>query len=102
MHYIEGINPEEVEKLLLSQKETGVIDVRENNEVEFGMIENAIHIPLERIPYEMNGLSKDTHYIIVCRSGSRSAMAASYLMEHGFKVSNMVGGMLDWQGEIII
>lgn len=99
---IDEIQPTKVEELLKNNEDTAILDVREDEEVAMGMIEDAIHIPLANIPYNMDKLSKDKHYIAVCRSGSRSNMAATYLQEHGFKVSNMAGGMLKWDGEIII
>lgn len=102
MDFIDEINPSEVELLLNSNKNLDIIDVREDEEVALGMIEGAIHIPLTQIPYKLDELSKGKHYIIVCRSGARSHMTASYLKKHGFKVSNMTEGMLGWKGEVII
>src|SRR5699024_7506939 len=99
---MDEIQPNKVEELLKNNEDVAVLDVREDEEVAMGMIEDAIHIPLANIPYNMDKLSKDKHYITVCRSGSRSNMAAAYLWEHGFKVANMAGGMLEWDGEIII
>jgi len=99
---MDEIQPNKVEELLKNNEDVAVLDVREDEEVAMGMIEDAIHIPLANIPYNMDKLSKDKHYITVCRSRSRSNMAAAYLWEHGFKVANMAGGMLEWDGEIII
>lgn len=35
--------------------------------------------------------------ITVCRSGGRSAKAAAALVAAGFTVSNLTGGMLQWE-----
>ncbi|OZU88518.1 rhodanese-like domain-containing protein [Virgibacillus indicus] len=101
MEHIKELEPNEVEKLI-DDEDTVIIDVREDDEVAQGMIENAKHIPLEKIPYAKDELDKDKHYVFVCRSGGRSMTAASYMDEHGLDVSNMRGGMLEWQGEVII
>jgi rhodanese-related sulfurtransferase len=31
-----------------------------------------------------------------CRSGARSARACSLLQKHGYRVTNLAGGMLAW------
>ncbi|WP_163971512.1 rhodanese-like domain-containing protein [Oceanobacillus halotolerans] len=101
MEHIKEYTPYEVENLIENNNDDIVIiDVREKDEVEQGMIENAKHIPLEKIPYNTN-LDKEKEYIFVCRSGRRSMTAATYMDEHGFKVANMTGGMLEWKGEVI-
>ena len=33
---------------------------------------------------------------VYCRSGKRSAMAASLLSKEGFKVTNLLGGIIAW------
>ncbi|SFD93136.1 Rhodanese-related sulfurtransferase [Lentibacillus persicus] len=100
MDHINTVTPEEVRKLLEEDDGTVVVDVREDDEVAQGMIENAKHIPLENIPHSTDKFDENSHYILVCRSGRRSLMAASFLEEHGFNVSNMEGGMLNWDGEV--
>lgn len=101
MDTINEITPQEVEKAMQDSNNI-IIDVREDEEVATGMIEDALHIPLKSLPLEISNLDKEKNYILVCRSGRRSINAALFMEEQGFKVSNMVGGMLDWKGEIII
>lgn len=102
MDHINEVTPKEVQQLLKKDEIVVVVDVREDEEVAQGMIEGAQHIPLEKIPNAAKELDKENHYVLVCRSGGRSMTAASYLDEHGFKVSSMAGGMIDWDGEIIV
>ncbi|MDL4839607.1 rhodanese-like domain-containing protein [Aquibacillus rhizosphaerae] len=92
------VTPVEVEQALGEENEVNIIDVREDVEVASGIIPTAIHIPLGDVESRMDELNKDKDYIIVCRSGQRSAHACQFLDSHGYKVANMVGGMLDWQG----
>lgn len=92
------INPNEVEALLKEKSPTHIIDVRETEEVKAGKIPTAMHIPLGLVEFKMQDLDKSKEYIIVCRSGGRSSKAATLLEEHGFKVVNMTGGMLEWNG----
>ncbi|WP_121639444.1 rhodanese-like domain-containing protein [Virgibacillus sp. Bac330] len=96
------LTPEQVEKKLENNDGTlELIDVREVEEVAQGKIPHITHIPLAQIPEEAEKLDKSKQYIMVCRSGRRSERAASYLHKQGFDVANMVGGMLEWRGEII-
>lgn len=101
MSEINEVTPKEVEKMI-DDKEIIIIDVREDEEVAQGIIEKAKHIPLGDIPEAVADLDKNKSYILVCRSGARSMNASKYMDEQGFKVSNMKGGMLEWEGEVIV
>jgi len=92
------INPIEVEALLKEKSPINIIDVRELNEVKVGKIPTAMHIPLGLVEFKMQDLDKSKEYIMVCRSGGRSSKAVNLLEDHGFKVVNMTGGMLEWKG----
>ncbi|WP_261130693.1 rhodanese-like domain-containing protein [Bacillus sp. Marseille-Q3570] len=96
---IKTITPADVEKLLKDGKEISIIDVREDEEVAAGKIPEAKHIRLMEIPERLGEIEKDQEHIMVCRSGRRSENAGLFLQEQGFKVKNMVGGMLEWEGE---
>lgn len=100
MDHINEITPQELRELR-KKEDLVVIDVREKEEVAQGMIEDAKHIPLQEIPEALENLDKNKHYVLVCRSGRRSMNAALYMDEQGFNVSNMVGGMLEWDGEVV-
>lgn len=101
MEHIQEFTSEELQNLLGEENSIEIIDVREDEEVAQGMIEDAKHIPLQEISSHIDSLSKDKHYVLVCRSGARSMRAATYLDKHGYKVTNLAGGMLEWDGEII-
>jgi rhodanese-related sulfurtransferase len=92
------IIPHEVRGLLSQGKTLHVIDVREAEEVRNGKIPGAVNIPLGLVEFRMHELDKAKEYIIVCRSGGRSSMAANLLESHGYNVINMAGGMLKWEG----
>ena len=101
LDHINEIQPNELEKMMKEDDNLVVIDVREDEEVAQGMIEGAKHIPLQNIPSAKDELDKQQHYAFVCRSGGRSMKAALYMKDQGFNVSNMTGGMLNWEGEVI-
>lgn len=94
------ITPLEVEAILKGNEPVHLIDVREVDEVKEGKIPGAMHIPLGLLEARMHELRKDIEYTMVCRSGGRSGQATRFLESYGFKVVNMTGGMLTWQGPI--
>jgi len=93
------ITPKEVESLLNEGIELNIIDVREVDEVTAGKIPGAVNIPLGLVEFRMNELDKSKEYIMVCRSGGRSGRATQFLEGQGYNVTNMVGGMLEWEGK---
>jgi rhodanese-related sulfurtransferase len=49
----------------------------------------------------MHELDKTNNYIVVCRSGGRSGIAARFLEQQGYSATNMTGGMMEWKGETV-
>jgi len=85
---------------VINQDDTLVLDVREDSEVASGRIAGAKHIPLGSLPKRMGDIEKhkDTPVVVYCRSGNRSAVAASQLTAAGFQdVVNLQGGVQAWQ-----
>ncbi|KKB38063.1 sulfurtransferase TusA family protein [Bacillus thermotolerans] len=89
-----------LEKKLQENNSLVVLDVRETAEYAFNHIPSAISIPLGKLEERMNELSKEAEIYVVCRTGSRSDLAAQKLTENGFeRVINVVPGMSEWTGE---
>lgn len=86
--------------LLDANEDLNVIDVREDFEVENGMIPGAVHIPLGEIPNRVEELDSSKPYILVCKGGVRSANACEFLADKGFDVTNLEGGMMAYDGEL--
>ncbi|WP_338750789.1 rhodanese-like domain-containing protein [Bacillus sp. FJAT-52991] len=99
MEPIEIMTPEELKQKLENGEQLEIIDVREDEEVASGMIPEAKHIVMATIPEHLDQFDKEKEYIFVCRSGRRSENVCYYMRDQGFKVRNMVGGMLEWTGK---
>ncbi len=99
MDTIKTITTDELEKKLSNGEDLLLVDVREDEEVEEGMIPGAKHIKMGEIPESLDQFEKDKEYIFICRSGNRSGNVANYMQEQGYKVVNMEGGMMNWSGE---
>ena len=71
-----------------------LIDVRDQEEWDVVHIPQAKLVPLQTIPTYAPNLPKDTHIIIHCKAGMRSAKACEYLTSLGFEnITNVTGGM---------
>lgn len=91
------INVNEIDKI----EKPFVIDVREKEEIiETGTIKDAIHIPMMKIPNNLDKIPKDREVYILCRSGQRSFQVSNYLDELGYEAINLEGGILDYKGKL--
>ena len=74
-----------------------VIDVRGESEYRSGHLPGSILLPLPELPARVGEVPSDRPVVLLCQTGSRSAVAASYLRARGFsQVSNVGGGMAAW------
>src|SRR6478672_4360472 len=94
------ITTDELQQKLEAGEKFELVDVREDEEVAEGMIPGAKHIRMMEIPANLDYFDRNKEYTIICRSGSRSENVCYYLRDQGYKVRNMVGGMLRWRGKV--
>ncbi|MFB7639737.1 MBL fold metallo-hydrolase [Peribacillus butanolivorans] len=74
-----------------------VLDVRSMGEWEEGHIPQAKHVMLGHIQEQAHKIPHDKPILVYCKTGGRSAIAASLLQVHGFKeVQSLVGGYEEW------
>lgn len=113
LHYIRKSSNEEIEEKtfeqtisndeLMDRASNGgiILDVREEAEYAFGHIEGSKSIPLGELEDRLNELDKDQEILVICRTGTRSDLAAQKLAEKGFtKVVNVLPGMISWNGDL--
>ena len=73
-----------------------IIDVREPFEWAQGTLPGAELIQLGMLPGHMDDFDQDRAILFICRTGSRSGMAAQYFAMNGFtKAANLTGGLVD-------
>lgn len=74
-----------------------VVDVREDDEWHAGHAPNAIHVPMGTVPSNLDALpDTDDTIPVICRSGGRSDRVVQWLVQQGFDVVNVDGGMRAW------
>jgi len=98
------LSQEDWEKQLEGDNNAVVLDVRTQDEVDEGMIPNAIHIDIYKgqgFVDEVEALDKTKSYYVYCRSGARSGQACGIMNQLGFeKAYNLEGGFMNWQGDV--
>jgi len=104
LNQVRQLTPVQVQALTETSFGPIILDVREPEEYtgELGHIPASILIPLKDLTARAEELEeyKDKHVIVVCRAGVRSTTAAAILTGLGFEqVSNLKGGMLDWNNQ---
>ncbi len=98
------ISQEEWAEQLKADDNAFILDVRTPKEVSEGYIPNASNIDIylgQQFLAELEKLDKTKNYYVYCRSGNRSRQACALMNRLGIESAyNLVGGIIDWQGEI--
>ncbi len=84
---------------LITKPDVVLLDVRTADEFKEGHIENALNIDVKQDDFmeKTKALPKDKTIAVYCRSGKRSANAADKLASEGYKVVNLLGGIIAWK-----
>lgn len=86
-------------KRRLDQREKlTVLDVRTTAEWNAGHIDGAVQIHGGKLQERMHEVPRDKPVAVICGSGYRASIAASFLQRNGYEdVANVVGGMTAWR-----
>ena len=91
------LKPREVADKILNG-EALLLDIRAESEWEEGHIPNAHHLMMGYLPEQAHQFIGNKPIVVQCRTGNRSAIAASFLQAKGAKeVINMAGGIEEWE-----
>ncbi len=101
LNSVRQLTPEEVQAQCKTTHAPLLLDVREPEEFggELGHISGSRLIPLRELGARAGEIDayKEHPIVAICRAGVRSTTAAAILTGLGFqRVSNLKGGMLDW------
>ena len=100
---VQRISIEEAKKNLDTNQSIVLLDVRTKQEYEEGHIEGALHVPVNKLEYEIEDLIPDKEQTIYlyCRSGVRTIMAGDILLELGYTSIYDMGGIIYWPYEVV-
>lgn len=96
----ELLTPVKFGELIETNRQLTLVDVRTAEEYQEGHIPGAINIDQAESNFveEVKAAVPDGNKVAVyCRSGRRSADAASRLVAQGFAVADLEGGVINWQ-----
>ena len=96
---LETVTPKEAKELV--SQGAKLLDVRSAFDYADKHIEDSVNIPIEMLPSKIKDLSEEGgSYIVFCKSGNRSPMAADMLIQSGIhSVKVMEGGLTRWKKE---
>ena len=79
-----------------TENDAVIIDVREPFEWVQGVLPGSNLVRLEDLPQRLDEYDPDQAILLVCRTGSRSGMAALFMAMRGYtNVGNLTGGLAD-------
>ena len=103
------ISTDELREIINSKRDYVLIDVRTKNELNYGMIPNAVHLCLDDFEkafslnekdffskYNFKKPAKSELIVVYCRTGNRSGAAAEYLESKKYNVRNYKGSVQAW------
>jgi glyoxylase-like metal-dependent hydrolase (beta-lactamase superfamily II)/rhodanese-related sulfurtransferase len=94
--HVPQISPFELQDLISSAAASfTILDVRSPAEYEGFHLSQAVNIPVSDLRTRFEELDPGSRIVTVCGTGHRSSLAASLLLQRGFKnVYNLAGGMM--------
>jgi rhodanese-related sulfurtransferase len=96
---LETVSPESAATIIADDSSEVILDIRTPEEFDQGIIEGAVNIDFYETSFadDLDGLDKDAHYVVYCRSGNRSEQAMDTFADLGFtNVTEIDGGIANW------
>lgn len=95
---VRTITADELRHRLAHDRAFTLVDVREPDEWAEGHVDGAVLVPLRTLGDAMRAWNTADAFVMMCRSGARSAEAVRQMQHAGFaRVVSLAGGMLAWE-----
>ncbi|MCW9034696.1 MAG: rhodanese-like domain-containing protein [Rhodospirillales bacterium] len=97
MQFVKEANAVDVGQWL-EDSDTVLIDVREDSELQFARVPNAIHHPLSQFNVAAMEKEKDKRVVFICAHGVRSYQIGQHLLDNGIlkEAYSLTGGLQAW------
>ncbi len=100
-HEIKEVSCSELKKMIDSNVDFTLLDVRNPEEFEVCNIKKSILVPFSEIEEHLDDFNKDEEYVVHCKLGGKSTEAVQMMLDKGFhNVKLLSGGLLKWSAEI--
>lgn len=97
-----NVDSEQVHKLLQSEKNLLVLDVRSQKEYNSGHLEGAVLIPYDELESRLKEISSYDKVLVYCRSGKRSSEAVKTLSKLDLDtIYHYKDGFITWNYETV-
>ena len=101
-----SLTPNEAAKIMESNRDCVVLDVRTQTEYGGGHIPGAVCLPIDDIrenAASVQATLPDKHQVLLiyCYAGRRAVEAAQLLSAMGYTNAYEFGGIVDWTGEVV-
>ena len=97
---MKSISPAELQQRLDSGAAPFLLDVREPEEMEDGVIAGSVNIPMDEVEHRLGEVPTDRDIVVICHIGARSAYIGKKLNALGYdRVANLSGGVDAWLRE---
>ena len=90
------ITANELKKLLDTNSDLFLLDVREPDEFADWNIEGSHNIPLGNLSYSLERIPHDKKIVTICPHGNRSKIAKFIMQSYGYDVQSLEGGLKAW------
>jgi rhodanese-related sulfurtransferase len=94
---VSSISPEELQRRLNAGDAPFMLDVREPEEMDDGVIPGSVNIPMDDLEQRLGELPTDRDIVVICHLGQRSAYITTQLNALGYdRAVNLNGGVDAW------
>ena len=102
---MQQLHPAQIAEWASQQAQRPVLlDVREGWEVQTASAKpeglDLLHMPMQTIPTRLHEMDKTRPIACLCHHGGRSMQVANFLIQHGFEVVNVAGGIHAWSAQV--
>ena len=102
---MQQLHPAQIAEWASQQAQRPVLlDVREGWEVQTASAKpeglDLLHMPMQTIPARLHEMYKTRPIACLCHHGGRSMQVANFLIQHGFEVVNVAGGIHAWSAQV--
>lgn len=99
---IPKISYSELTNLLASDKQVVLLDVRRGDEVVWGTIPGAKHIPIDELKQRVHEIRSGAPVVVYCASGRRALRAVPILLAAGHTTLYDFVSITNWRGSFAI